>query len=67
MWQDLYAVDVMITLCGNSSVDKAFIPVTTEQFVVQGFVGGCMSGYGYDVRPRTLPQTNCSVQGYTST
>ena len=62
MWQQLYAVDVNITLCGNSTIAKAFIPVTLQQYLVQGFVGGCMSGYGFDVRPQTLTVTLVSYR-----
>ena len=51
-WQQLYAVDANITMCGNATTEVPHIPVSLQQYIVQGFVGGCMSSSGYEARPR---------------
>ena len=53
-WQQLYAVDANITMCANTTAKVPFVPAALQQYIIQGFVGGCMSQSGYEARPSYL-------------
>ena len=49
-WQQLYAVDANITMCANTTAGVPNVPAALQQYIVQGFLSGCMGQSGYEVR-----------------
>ncbi len=49
-------------MCANETTGVPVVPAAVKQYIVQGFMGGCMSQAGYEARSGSFRPIHTAIQ-----